>query len=170
LLLEHRRYGAEVAIRIRAARPGDLATLRDIYRRSSLSNDGDRQVLLDNPEYLVLPDDAVLAGRTRVADWADGDAIVGFATVECAYTTAELVDLFVDPDFTRRGIARALVDDAVAGLSHSGISEMQVTANQHALAFYLATGFEVLDTIATPLGSGLRMRLNCGSRADDVTC
>jgi ribosomal protein S18 acetylase RimI-like enzyme len=150
-----------VALSIRAAGPADLTRLSDIYRRSSLSNEGDRQALLDNPDYLELPAGPVLAGRSRVAERAPGD-VVGFATVERTSTAAELVDLFVDPDFMRRGVARALITDAITELAKHRIRNLDVTANGHALAFYAAMGFEVVDTIATPLGSGVRMRLRLG--------
>jgi len=156
-----------VALIIRTAHPDELAKLRDIYRRSSLSNERDRQVLLDNPEYLVLPAAPVVEGRTRVAERTDGD-IVGFATVERSATAAELIDLFVDPGSMRQGVARALIDDAVAELVGYAIVDLQVTANNHALAFYLAVGFEILDTTTTPLGSGVRMRLKCDATGHET--
>ncbi len=88
--------------------PADLDALRDLFRRSSLSNEGDRASLLAQPDVLVFSGLAVDEGRTRVAV-LDG-RIVGFATL----LGAELEDLFVDPDVMRCGIGRALVLDAVA--------------------------------------------------------
>jgi len=49
---------------IRDASPGDMPALRDVFRRSSLSNDGDRPNLLAHPEVLELGDRAVREGRT----------------------------------------------------------------------------------------------------------
>jgi ribosomal protein S18 acetylase RimI-like enzyme len=147
---------------IRTAGPDDLPQVRTVYRRSSLSNEGDRDGLLHHPEYLVLPDEGLLEGRTRVAELSNR-GIVGFATIERQSGTAELVDLFVDPDSMRQGVARALVDDAVASLANDGIIALEVTANPHALAFYTAMGFVVVDRVATPLGAGVRMRLRCGA-------
>jgi GNAT superfamily N-acetyltransferase len=68
---------------IRTAVADDLPSLRGLFRRSSLSNQGDRANLLAHPEVLELPDDGVLAGRTRVAVASDGE-IVGFATTVVA--------------------------------------------------------------------------------------
>jgi ribosomal protein S18 acetylase RimI-like enzyme len=147
-----------VPFSIRTAGPEDLPRLRIVYRRASLSNEGDRDALLKNPEYLELPGEAVFEGRTRVVEYSN-TGIVGFATIDPQSSAAELVDLFVDPDYMRQGIARALIADAVARLAQAGTDELEVTANQHALAFYSAMGFEVVGTVATPLGSGLRMRL-----------
>jgi GNAT superfamily N-acetyltransferase len=133
-------------------------SLQTVYRRSSLSNDGDREALLDHPEYLVLPVEAVYQGHTRLAEQQDS-GVVGFATVERYSDAAELIDLFVTPESMRQGVGRALVNDAVAVLAAEGISALWVTANQHARPFYLAMGFEVIQRAMTPLGSGLRMRL-----------
>lgn len=150
-----------MVLTIRTAGPEDLSCLRSVYRRSSLSNGGDREALLQHPEHLVLSSDAVMAGHTRGAELAD-KGIVGFATVERRSTVAELVDLFVDPESMRRGVARALVDDAVSELANDGIGILEVTANSHALPFYFAMGFEALEIATTPLGSGFRRRLEFG--------
>jgi hypothetical protein len=89
-------------VRIRTAVPTDLPALRSLFRRSSLSNDGDREVLLANPEALELTDTAIADGRTPVAVALDG-TIVGFASgLPLAGSLLELEDLFVDPDWMRR--------------------------------------------------------------------
>src|SRR6185312_5437214 len=85
--------------------------LRDIYRRASLSNEGDRVTLLANPDALEFPGLGGDDRRTRVAT-AD-DRITGFATSVPAGDVIELDDLFVDPGWMRRGAGRALVADAV---------------------------------------------------------
>ena len=62
-------------------RPGvlaDLAAVRDVYRRASLSNAGDRANLLAHPEHLILGPEGLNEGRTLVAE-QDG-SVVGFAT------------------------------------------------------------------------------------------
>jgi hypothetical protein len=60
------------AIVMRDAGPGDMTALREVYRRASLSNNGDRPNLLAHPEYLELSDQGVRDGRTRVADASGG--------------------------------------------------------------------------------------------------
>ena len=72
-----------------------------------MSNAGDRDSLLAHPEYLILGPDGLAEGRTYVAE-EDG-SLAGFATWIEAGDTIELEDLFVDPDWMRRGIAAALV-------------------------------------------------------------
>ena len=53
--------------RLRRAAMEDVPALRDVFRRSSLSNEGDRASLLAHPDALELSDRAVADGRVRVA-------------------------------------------------------------------------------------------------------
>lgn len=143
---------------IRLAVANDVAAINEVFRRSSLSNEGDRAFLLDHPEVLVFDDAPVQAGRTRVAV-ADGH-IVGFATTTVTGRTSELDDLFVDPPWMRRGIARALIFDAAAAASAVGSRRVEVTANDHARSFYDAVGFVADGAVATQFGPGTRMHLD----------
>ncbi len=140
---------------IRAAVPGDMTALRDVFRRSSLSNNGDRPNLLAHPDVLELSDLAVKEGRTRAAV-ADG-GIVGFATWLSAGDVVELEDLFVAPERMRQGIGRALVLDLIAIARGRGVRRVEVTANQHALAFYEDAGFVAGDEVQTRFGPAARM-------------
>jgi GNAT superfamily N-acetyltransferase len=142
---------------IRDAVPGDLAVLREVFRRSSLSNGGERENLLAHPEVLELSGAAVAEGRTRAAV-TDG-RIVGFASWLDAGQAVEVDDLFVDPDWMGHGIGRALVMDLIATARARGIQQMEVTANQHALAFYEKAGFAVCGEEQTRFGPAPRMRL-----------
>jgi ribosomal protein S18 acetylase RimI-like enzyme len=129
---------------IRDATADDVPELREVRRRASLWNEGDRAFLEAHPEAL---DFQLIAGaRTRLAEV--DDRVVGFATV---LPDRELEDLFVDPEYMRRGIASALVRDAGTPLT--------VTANPHALAFYEYLGFVTEGRRDTPGGPGHRMRL-----------
>jgi GNAT superfamily N-acetyltransferase len=141
---------------IRPAERRDLDALASIFRRASLANDDDRDALLAHPEVLVFEPAADFEHCTRVAE-ADG-RVVGFVTTRDAAGCIELEDLFVDPDWMRRGVGRALVDDVIASLP-AGSPPLEVTANPHALAFYRSVGFVDGDPVETQLGTGVRMRL-----------
>ncbi len=146
-------------VSIRTAGPEDLPALRRVFRRASLSNDGDRDVLLANPDALELPDGNVIAGRTRLAMTSDR-TVVGFATgIPHTDSMLELEDLFVDPDHRRRGIARALMADLAASSRHQGLTHIAVTANPHAHLFYREVGFVAVGHAQTEFGSGARMLL-----------
>jgi len=147
-----------MALDIRDASPEDLMALRDIFRRSSLSNQGDRSDLLANLDALEFSLPAEADGRPRVAI-AEGGRIVGFATPVIVREAIELEDLFVDPAWMGRGIGRALVADVVEVARKGGIRRIEVTANPHAMAFYERTGFVVDHDVETRFGPACRMHL-----------
>jgi len=148
-----------VTVRIRQGALPDIETLADLFRRSSLSNEGDRASLLANPDALHFSGASVRQGRTRVATLADG-SIGGFITVDIAGDTAEIEDLFVDPGRTRRGIARELMLDAIRIVRGRGVVRCEVTGNVHALGFYENAGFVVDHVEGTQFGQGFRMHLD----------
>lgn len=147
-----------MTFRIRDATPEDVNVLREIFRRSALSNDGDRRALLANPDALEFSPPAETDGHSRVVV-ADGDQIVGFATSLVVRDVIELEDLFVDPDWMRRGIGRAMVVDAMEVARQRGIQRIEVTANPHAVTFYEKTGFAVDQDVETRFGPAPRMHL-----------
>ena len=151
---------------IRLGTPADLPACASVYRRASLSNAGDRDNLLAHPEYLVLGPEGLAEGRMYVAE-EDG-LVVGFATWAWAaqagggietIETIELEDLFVDPDWRRRGIAAALVGYIVDVLRARGVRCLEVTANPHAEGFYSAAGFIDCGVAETVFGASPRKRL-----------
>ena len=153
----------ESGLAIRTAVVADLPVLRQVYRAASLSNAGDAPMLLARPEFLVFTGEGIAAGRTlvAVASPAGNGRVVGFATVAAGQDDGpELEDLFVDPDWRRRGIARHLVWQVVNTARDNGHRRLWVTGNPHALAFYLAVGFVQVDQVSTALGTGLRMSLD----------
>jgi GNAT superfamily N-acetyltransferase len=142
---------------IRLGTSADLPAAAGVYRRASLSNPGDRDNLLAHPEYLMLRPEGLAEGRTYVAE-EDG-SVVGFATWAEVGGTIELEDLFVDPDWRRRGIATALVGCIVDVLRARGVQCLEVTANPHAQEFYSATGFIDCGVAETEFGAVPRKRL-----------
>ena len=137
---------------IRSSTPDDLAAVVDVFGRASLANEGDRDWIEAHPDEWGIDEGPVLEGRTRVAV-VDGH-VVGFATL----IGSELEDLFVDPNWMRRGIATALVRDAV---ENGGVERIEVTGNHHALAFYESVGFVHDGTAETSGRPAVRMHLDC---------
>jgi GNAT superfamily N-acetyltransferase len=142
---------------IRLATSADLAATSSVYRRASLSNAGDRDNLLAHPEHLILAPDGLAEGRTYVAD--ENGSITGFATWAGTGGIIELEDLFVDPDYRRRGIAAALVTRIAEELRTRGAQRLEVTANPHALQFYRAVGFTDCGVAETEFGIAPRMAM-----------
>jgi len=141
----------------RPATEDDLGVLRDLYRRSSLSNENDRANLLATPEALQWAGDGIVERCTRVAVDEDG-TILGFATAVDIKGGQELEDLFVDPDAMRQGVATQLVEDAVSEAARSGVPWIEVTGNQHAAEFYASAGFVQVRDEQTLFGPAPRLR------------
>jgi ribosomal protein S18 acetylase RimI-like enzyme len=146
-----------VLVAIRTAVLADMDCLSEVFRRASLSNEGDRDHLLAHPESLVLSDDGVRQGRTRVAVGPDHHEVVGFASWLVKDGVIELEDLFVEPTWMRRGVGRALVLDAVGIAREQAFDRLEVTANPHAQAFYESTGFIAGRVVETDFYPGQRM-------------
>jgi ribosomal protein S18 acetylase RimI-like enzyme len=135
---------------IRDATADDRPAINAVYPRASLSNEGDRELLLAHPDVLELTEAELANGRTRVAV-IDG-RVVGFAQFVAHTDRLELDGLFVDPDHMRRGIARDLVLDAAAIGLADGLGHIEVTGNDHARGFYESMGFVGFGVEVTPLG------------------
>ena len=142
---------------MRTAEASDVARLQEIFRDASWSNDGDRALLTEHPEFLVLGTDAVADGRTRVAV-LDG-RVVGFASLSSTGADAELDDLFVDPAVMRTGVGRALIADAIGLARSRGMGRISVDANDHARSFYEAVGFVAVGRVDLDHGVAERMTL-----------
>ena len=144
-------------VAIRTAELADHHEVQDVRRRSSLSNEGDRENILANPDTLDDDPTPLREGRARVA--LHDDRIIGFATT-AGDDQLELEALFVDPPSMRTGIGRALIEDLVENAKARGITRVNVTANDHALAFYEALGFVNDGLVPTRFGHAPRMHLN----------
>ena len=125
-----------------------MLEIEGVFRRASLSNENDRYLLSDHPEWLTLSEDGIKESRPRVAV-DDLSAVVGFATYAIVDGVAELEDLFVDPSTMRRHIGEALVLDISRRLLELGFEILEVTANPHAMAFYRYMGFEHSHIVQT---------------------
>ena len=159
-----RQLGGRItpAVVVRAAAAEDVAALREVFRRASLDNAGDREVLLANPEVLVWSGEEIAGGRVRVA--VEDRTVVGFATTVPVHGGLELEDLFVEPDRMRRGVGRRLVRDVLDFARAEGVEHVWVTANPHAMAFYTAVGFVPDGSAPTRFGPAPRLRLDVPDR------
>ena len=144
-------------ISIRPAWPDDHTMLESLQWRASLSNPGDRDALLANPDAIALPIEQITAGCVFVAERAG--IVAGFAAVVLRPDGgAELDALFVEPHLWKHGIGRRLVDHIAAVARVRAASFLHVIGNPHAEGFYVSCGFRVMGTAGTRFGVGLAMR------------
>ena len=144
---------------IRTARVAEVAALEALQWRASLAWDDQRDVLLANPDAIVLPPAHVAHGHVRLAE-RDG-RVAGFSVLlPGTIGLAELDGLFVEPDAWRGGIGRALVRQAATDAVALGARGVSVVGNPRAEAFYRACGFVGMGVTQTRFGPGLAMVLS----------
>jgi GNAT superfamily N-acetyltransferase len=141
---------------IRLARPDERADLIELQREASLMWEEDRAALLAEPDAIDLPADQIAEGHVFVFEQTG--MVLGFGVLLPRDDgDAELDGLFVDPDAWGHGIGRRLVDHALQEARRRGCLNLNVVANQRALGFYLACGFEALGEVATRFSPGVAM-------------
>lgn len=139
---------------VRTAHLYEQKQLEALQLRASLSNPGDRDALLANPDAIELPIQQIAHGQVFVAE-TEG-SIVGFAAIlPRADGDSELDALFVEPEKWRRGIARTLITHCIAVAHNQGSKAIHVIGNPHAKDFYSAVGFSLVGTTQTRFGVGL---------------
>ena len=136
--------------RIRLARSDEREALEELMRRASLALDDYRADLEANPDAIHLPSEQLANDDIFVAEL--GGRVAGFA----ALVGGELDGLFVEPELWRRGIGKALVEEAAHKARRRGLS-MTVVAGPNARPFYEACGFSVEADEATRFGPAFRM-------------
>jgi GNAT superfamily N-acetyltransferase len=131
--------------------------LEELQRRASLIYDAYRDALLANPDAIHLPLSQLEEKQVRVAE--QGGLVLGFTAVLSREDgICDLDGLFVEPDRWRRGIGRALLQDAFAQARAGGMAVMEVLGNPYAEGFYVKLGFVRIGTMMSPFGMGLKMR------------
>jgi ribosomal-protein-alanine N-acetyltransferase len=76
---------------------------------------------------------------------AESESLCGFIVVRCAADEMEVLNLAVLPESRRQGIARTLLDAAVANAGDREVQRIYLEvrdSNAVAIAFYRAMGFE----------------------------
>ena len=142
---------------IRPARPEDVPKLREVFRGAVWLNRDDRALLAEHPELLDWSATPADEGRTSVAV-IDGH-VIGFVSTLTHHNAVEIEDLFVAPDWMRRGVGTALIEHVGAQARRAGRRHLKVDANTHALEFYARAGFVAEQKVALEHGTAIRMRL-----------
>lgn len=111
-----------------------------------------------HPDALGVSSDAIADRRVRVAIDARGE-ILGFCVVaDGGGGVCILDDLFVEPEVMRRGVGRALVEDAAATAFAGGYREMTVVVHPRNFPFYETLGFAAAEPAETRFGPAVLMR------------
>jgi GNAT superfamily N-acetyltransferase len=144
-------------VRVRGGAPDESVALEALQRRSSDVWKEYREQLAAHPDAIEFPQNFIDNGWTRVAVLGD-DTPVGFSVVIPGPGGAhELDGLFVEPHQMRRGIGRALVEDACERARNAGAARLEVTVGP-ARGFYQKLGFYLVGTVETRFAPAVRMR------------
>jgi ribosomal protein S18 acetylase RimI-like enzyme len=145
---------------IRDARPDEASALESLQRRASDVWAEYRAQLAAHPDAIAPPHRAIAEKRVRVAVDPSG-LLLGFSVVLVVEDgRCELDDLFVEPDWMRRGVGSLLVHDVEKRAVAAGSRYVDVIANPYALGFYERLGFELTGRSSTRFGSAPRMTLD----------
>ena len=146
-------HSKAAAVSIRPARTDEQKMLESLQRRASLSNPGDRDALLANPDAIAVPLEQLAEGCVFVAERKG--AVVGFAAViPRPDGGAELDALFVEPRLWKHGVGRLLVDHVAKIARVRTASFLHVIGNPHAEGFHISSGFHITGTSKRSLASG----------------
>ncbi len=128
-----------MTIEIRRARPDEAAVLTDLTLRSKRSNGYDDAFMEACREELT-----VTAARLEEGEYwvAVADIIRGCACIlDRGDGSGEVHAFFIDPDFQRQGVGRALWQKLVERAAARDIGILRLDADPAAVPFYRALGF-----------------------------
>lgn len=145
-------------IKVRPAKPQERDYLLGLQWRASLTHDAYRDLLLQHPDAIELPIEHIESGGTIVAEL--DDRVVGFAVIlKRSGDVMELDGLFVEPERSRSGIGRRLVEEARKLAIEAGALRMLVVAAPETRAFYDGCGFVLIGETATRFATALVMSM-----------
>jgi putative acetyltransferase len=147
---------------IRKARPADAQQIRDVH---VLAGKGPDSLERNNKSVLRWMEKRVAADylqamQTEVFVVAElNNRLCGFGAVNLL--KAEITSVYVDPDFTRQGIASSLVSLMELAATDAGLPALELQAAGGALTFYEKQGYVYVTSPATtgPLWAQMRKDL-----------
>lgn len=137
------------SVRIRPALADELGELSDLALRSKAVHGYSPEFLEACREELTITP-ARLADETILVAEQSGRRL-GFVAVAVENDSAELMDLFVEPDQRGSGVGSLLLETAVETARSAGAIRLEIEADPHAEDWYRKRGAERIGE--TPSGS-----------------
>jgi len=118
--------------------------------------------LIDDGTYFVAQSDGRLVGcggwsRRRTLFGGDSYAARDAAVLDPAIDAARIRAFFVDPEYARRGIGRALLERCEAEARGHGFRRCELMGTLPGVRLYQALGYQPGAMIHYPLGDGLHI-------------
>ncbi|TQL69261.1 putative N-acetyltransferase YhbS [Nocardioides albertanoniae] len=128
--------------------------------------------LIEDGTYFVIEDGTEIAGCggwSRRATLYGGDHTPGRepAELDPAHDPARVRAMYTNPDFTRRGVGRLILDLCVRAAAEEGFTSLELMGTLSGEPLYRAYGFEPVERITDDRGGApvplIRMRKSIGS-------
>ncbi len=118
----------------------------------------DTQLIRDRT-YLIAEVDGELAGcggwsKRKTLFGSDGRVDREDALLDPAQDPAKIRAFFIDPKWTRRGIATQILEACEAAAVQAGFRRWEMGATLTGVPLYLARGYEVIERVDVPLQNG----------------
>ena len=167
-------------LRLRAARPEDMPTLSALMDRAIgellrafLPPEGvaasfeimglDTQLIADGTYFVVEDGDEIAGcgGWSRRATLFGGDHSAGrdAALLDPATDAARVRAMYTDPDHTRKGVGRLILDACEAAARAEGFSRVEMAATMGGEPLYRACGYDVIEPFEAETSTGYRVPL-----------
>lgn len=119
----------------------------------------DTQLIADGTYYVIEAEEAIVAA----GGWSARQTLFGGdqmksdadATIDPATMPARIRAFFVDPGWTRRGLARRLYDACEAAARARGFRRFELMATLPGVPLYRALGFVDIEAVDVPMPGGL---------------
>jgi GNAT superfamily N-acetyltransferase len=164
---------------LRLAREEDIAELERLIERSvrelqsafysPAQMDGalgsvfgvDRQLIRDQTYFVVEHDNAIIAA----GGWSKRESLFGSdaartkedALLDPSRHPARVRAFFVQPQFARRGLARAILEACEDAIHAAGFRRIELGATLSGVLFYRAFGYQEDERLEVPLVNGLSL-------------
>jgi GNAT superfamily N-acetyltransferase len=121
----------------------------------------DTQLILDRT-YFVVEVDGVIAGcggwsRRRTLFGGDARAERDSAELDPATDAAKIRAFFIHPDYARRGLGRAILEQCETAARQHGFKRFELMATLPGLRLYRACGYEGEQRVWHPVGAGVEI-------------
>ena len=118
----------------------------------------DTQLIRDDSYYVVQAENLIVGcggwSRRRTLFGSDHGPVKDDNFLDPAVDPARVRAFFVHPDWTRRGIGRAILAECEAAAARMGFRTVELASTLAGLPLYSASGYVEVEGIAVPLKNG----------------
>ncbi|HYK04826.1 MAG TPA: GNAT family N-acetyltransferase [Thermoanaerobaculia bacterium] len=121
----------------------------------------DRQLVDDGTYFVAVEEERIVAcggwsARTKLFSGpASEDAAEGW--LDPFHDAARVRAMFVDPEYSRRGLGRLILQASEADAAHAGFTRFELMATLPGVPLYRTGGYEAVEEVTVELPDGVRL-------------